>query len=84
VTKTPFVAEEAHGEKSPWYISFLLLKNRIFFIKKKKDIERNPSTVQSFVIVDLYWTKPTMKITLGRNPFKGGRKRGNVKREKSW
>jgi len=62
----------------------LAVEKSHFFYKKKKDIERNPSTVQSFVIVDLYWTKPTMKITLGRNPFNGGRKRGNVKREKSW
>jgi hypothetical protein len=40
--------------------------------------------VQSFVIVDLHWAKPTMKITLGQNPFTRERKRGNVKREKSW
>jgi hypothetical protein len=87
VKKIPCVAE-AHGEKSPWYISFLLLKNHIWTKptkkKQKNTIGRNSSTVQSFVIVDLHWTKPTMKITLGQNPFTRERKRGNVKREKSW
>jgi hypothetical protein len=62
----------------------LLLKNHIWTkptIKKKKKKkktkdETHPQCKLSSVIADLHWTKPIMKITLGRNPFTSGSKKG--------